>query len=450
MNDQKPTSNATPAEGHSTPGHLSITQIQFRRAKVHIVGLKRGLIEFFELPKRIIKVFFPIEMEDGSVRTFQGIRVLHNQVLGPGKGGIRYHPEVTEEEVVDLATLMTWKCALLDLPFGGAKGGVVCDAKSLSETELRRITRRFVHELGSDIGPYTDIPAPDLYTNELTMAWIYDTYNAMHPGANNRPVVTGKPLELGGSRGRKEATGLGCLWATERLLEFGLVPGLESVAGARVAIQGFGNVGAVAARRFMEAGARVIGVSDSQGGVHAPGGLDVNRVMLHRKEHGTVVGTPETRTITNPALLALDCDILIPAALGGAITGAVAEAVKAKLIVEAANEPVTPEGEAVLAGRDVIVLPDIVANGGGVTVSYFEWVQNTENQDWELEEVERKMKARMRRAVEIMIARWRKLAAEAAKSGEAAPVEPASLRTAALVVAIERVAKAALQRGIWP
>lgn len=450
MNDQKPTSDAAPAEEHSIPEPLSTTQIQFRRAKAHIVGLKRGLIEFFELPKRIIKVFFPIEMEDGSVRTFQGIRVLHNQVLGPGKGGIRYHPEVTEEEVVDLATLMTWKCALLDLPFGGAKGGVVCDAKSLSETELRRITRRFVHELGSDIGPYTDIPAPDLYTNELTMAWIYDTYNAMHPGANNRPVVTGKPLELGGSKGRNEATGLGCLWATERLLEFGLVPGLESVAGARIAIQGFGNVGAVAARRFMEAGARIIAVSDSQGGVHAPDGLDVNRVMLHRKEHGTVVGTPETQTITNPALLALDCDILIPAALGGAITGAVAEAVKAKLIVEAANEPVTPEGEAVLAGRDVIVLPDIVANGGGVTVSYFEWVQNTENQKWELEEVERKMKARIRRAVEIMIARWRKLAAEAVKSGEAAPVEPASLRTAALVVAIERVAKAALQRGIWP
>jgi glutamate dehydrogenase (NAD(P)+) len=318
------------------------------------------------------------------------------------------------------------------------------------ETELRRITRRFVHELGSDIGPYTDIPAPDLYTNELTMAWIYDTYNAMHPGMNNRPVVTGKPLELGGSKGRNEATGLGCLYATERLLEFGLVPGLESVAGARIAIQGFGNVGAVAARRFMEVGARIVAVSDSQGGVHAPGGLDVNRVMLHRKVHGTVVGTPDTQTITNPDLLALDCDILIPAALGGAITGAIAEAVKAKLVVEAANEPVTPEAEGVLAGRDIVVLPDIVANGGGVTVSYFEWVQNTENEEWELEEVDRKMRARMRRAVEIMVARWRTLAAEAVKSVEPVLVEPASLRTAALVVAIERVAKAALQRGIWP
>lgn len=450
MNEQSPTTDAPAAEEHPTKEVLSNAQIQFRRAKAHIKGLKRGLIEFFETPKRIIKVYFPIEMEDGSVRTFQGIRVLHNHVLGPGKGGIRYHLDVSEEDVVNLATLMTWKCALLDLPFGGAKGGVVCDTKSLSETEKRRITRRFVHELGDNIGPYTDVPAPDLYTNELTMAWIYDTYNALHPGTNNRPVVTGKPLELGGSKGRNEATGLGCLYATERLLEFGLVPGLELVAGARIAIQGFGNVGAVAARRFMEAGARVVAVSDSQGGVHTPDGLDVNSVMAHRKEHGTVVGTPETMTVTNRDLLTLDCDILIPAALGGVITSAVAQEVKAKLVVEAANEPVTPDAEAVLAERGIIVLPDIVANGGGVTVSYFEWVQNTENQVWELEEVDRKMRARMRRAVEIMVARWRRLEAEAKKSDESVPVEAANLRTAALVVAIERVAKAALQRGIWP
>jgi len=450
MNERKPTSDAPATKAQSTPEPASNAQIQFRRAKAHIKSLKRGLIEFFEMPKRIIKVYFPIEMEDGSVRTFKGIRVLHSHVLGPGKGGIRYHPDVTEEDVVNLATLMTWKSALLDLPFGGAKGGVVCDTKSLNETELRRITRRFVHELGADIGPYTDIPAPDLYTNELTMAWIYDTYNALHPGMNNRPVVTGKPLELGGSKGRGDATGLGCLYATERLLEFGLVPGLESVEGARVAIQGFGNVGAVAARRFMEAGARIVAVGDSQGGVHEPAGLDVNRVKAHRNEHGTVVGTPETMTVTNRDLLTLECDILIPAALGGVITGEVARDVKAKLIVEAANEPVTTEAEAVLGERGVLVLPDIVANGGGVTVSYFEWVQNTENQEWELDEVERKMRARMRRAVEIAVARWRTLTAEADKSGEPPSTEPPSLRTAALVVAIERVAKAALQRGIWP
>ena len=427
----------------------SMTQIQFRRAKGYIRGLKRGLIEFLELPKRTVKVCFPIEMEDGSVQTFRGFRTLHNHVLGPGKGGIRYHPDVSEEEVVDLATLMTWKCALLGIPFGGAKGGVICDPKALGEAELRRITRRFVHELGANIGPYTDVPAPDLYTNEQTMAWIYDTYNALHPGQNNRPAVTGKPLDLGGSRGRVEATGLGCLYATERVLEYGLLPELKTVAGARVAIQGFGNVGAVAARRFMEAGARVVAVSDSQGGVHAPDGLDVNALTAHRKEHGTVVGTPETMTITNADLLLVDCDILIPAALGGQITAANADGIRAKLIVEAANAPTMPEAEAILAARDIVVLPDIVANGGGVTVSYFEWVQNTENQDWELEEVDRKMKARMRRAVEVMAARWRTLSAEAAKSEEA-PAEPVSLRTAALVVAIERVAKAALERGIWP
>ena len=447
MNESQPIPGDPADAGGGAP---SMAQMQFRRAKAHIKGLKRGLIEFLELPKRTIKVCFPIEMEDGSVQTFRGFRTLHNHVLGPGKGGIRYHPEVTEDEVVGLATLMTWKCALLNIPFGGAKGAVICDPKALSETELRRITRRFVHELGSNIGPYTDIPAPDLYTSEQTMAWIFDTYSAMHPGANNRPVVTGKPLELGGSRGRTEATGQGCLYATERLLEFGLLPDLEWPAGTRVAIQGFGNVGAVAARRFMEAGARIVAVSDSQGGVHAADGLDVNAVMAHRRAHGTVVGTPGTGTVTNEDLLVLDCDILIPAALGGAITAANAGAVKASLVVEGANAPVLPEAETILAERGIIVLPDIVANAGGVTVSYFEWVQNTENQDWELEEVERKMKARIRRAVEVMVARWRTLNAENAQHEAAQTSEPASLRTAALVVAIERIARATLQRGIWP
>ncbi|UCH74886.1 MAG: Glu/Leu/Phe/Val dehydrogenase [Rhodospirillales bacterium] len=439
---------------HPAPGPVadepSMAQVQFRRAKAHIKGLKRGLIEFLELPNRTVKVCFPIEMEDGSVQTFRGFRTLHNHVLGPGKGGIRYHPDVTEDEVVGLATLMTWKCALLDIPFGGAKGAVICDPKALGETELRRITRRFVHELGANIGPYTDIPAPDLYTDEQTMAWIFDTYNAMHPGANNRPVVTGKPLELGGSKGRLEATGEGCLYATERLIEFGLVPELTSLTGARIAIQGFGNVGAVAARRFMEAGARIVAVSDSQGGAHAADGLDVNAVLGHRRAHGTVVGTPGTGTLANPDLLTLDCDILIPAALGGVVTAANAADIKARLVVEGANAPVLPEAETILAERGVVVLPDIVANAGGVTVSYFEWVQNTENQNWELEEVERKMKARVRRAVEVIVARWHSLNAKPTESDADSLVAPVTLRTAALVVAIERIARATLQRGIWP
>ncbi len=224
---------------------LLTTQVRFRRAAAHVKGLKRGVNEFFQTPKRTIKVCFPIEMKDGSVRTFQGFRILHNHVLGPGKGRIRYHPDVSEGEVAALAALMIWKCALLKVPFGGAKGGVICDPKTLSTAELRRITRRYVHELISNIGPNTDIPAPDLYTTEQTMAWIFDTYDVLHPGENNRPVVTGKPLDLGGSLGRNEATGLGSLFATERLLEIAPPPGLSGIPGTTVAVQGFGQVGVV-------------------------------------------------------------------------------------------------------------------------------------------------------------------------------------------------------------
>ena len=254
---------------------LEIAQQQFQRAHEHLSSLKRGLVEFFQLPKRTLAVCFPIEMEDGSVQTFRGYRVLHNRVLGPGKGGVRYHPDVTVEEVAALAALMTWKCALVKVPFGGAKGGVVCDPKSLGEAELRRITRRFVHELGDNIGPHTDIPAPDVYTNENTMAWIYDTYDQLHPGTNNRPVVTGKPLGLGGSLGRHEATGLGCFFATECFLQIAPLPGLDKIEGARIAIQGMGQVGSIAARAFHDAGASIIALSDSQGGIHSDGGFDL-------------------------------------------------------------------------------------------------------------------------------------------------------------------------------
>ncbi|MFZ3033109.1 MAG: Glu/Leu/Phe/Val dehydrogenase [Parvibaculum sp.] len=425
----------------------SVTQIQFARAYPHIEGLPRGLIEFFQVPKRSITVCFPIEMEDGSVQTFRGFRVLHNQALGPGKGGIRYHPQVSEEEVTSLATLMTWKCALVGVPFGGAKGGVVCNPKDLTQAELRRITRRFVHELNGMIGPNTDIPAPDLYTNEQTMAWIYDTYSAMHPGQNNRPVVTGKPIDLGGTAGRPEATGLGCLFATRRLLEISPLPELASVEGARIAIQGYGNVGAVAARKFKEAGSIIVAVSDSQGGIFEEGGLDLDEVDAYRREHGTVVGMPETRSITNADLLTVDCDILIPAALGGQITKDNADEIKAKLIVEAANEPTTPDADLILLQKGIVILPDILANAGGVTVSYFEWVQNTENEQWDLDDVNRKMQRKMNHAVEFVVDRWNKLKTSLAAQGSATTID---LRTAALIVAIERVARATLQRGIWP
>ncbi len=438
---------------------LATSQARFQRALSHLDGLEHGLIEFFEIPKRSISVCFPVEMEDGSVRSFRGYRVLHSDVLGPGKGGIRYHPDVTEHEIAALAALMTWKCALVRIPFGGAKGGVVCDTKELSETDLRRITRRFIYELGDNIGPQTDIPAPDLYTNEQTMAWVYDTYNQMHPGKNNRPVVTGKPLEIGGSLGRHEATGQGCFFATRRFLEIAPLPYLESIEGATVAVQGFGNVGSIAAHTFREAGAVVLAVSDSEGGVFRKSGLDLEAVTANKAEHGTVVGTPGTRPITNKELIGLECDILVPAALGDQICQCNAHEVKAKLVVEAANQAVSMVGDDILREKGIVVLPDIVANVGGVTVSYMEWVQNIENEEWPLERINGELQRKIVDAVDAVVGCWRGINAregagvgqEVDEVGEQPKNESLiDLRTAALVVAIRRVAKVTLQRGIWP
>jgi len=422
-----------------------IAQQQFERALSWIDDLKSGLIDYLVTPKRTVHVRFPVHMDDDSVRTFHGFRVLHNSARGPGKGGIRYHPDVSEHEVAALAALMTWKTALADLPFGGAKGGVVCNPKELSRAELRRITRRFVIELGDAIGPYTDIPAPDVYTNEQTMAWIYDTFDAFHRGQNNRAVVTGKPLRLGGSLGRDSATGRGCLNATERFLEHGLVNGLDSLAGARVAIQGLGNVGAHSMRLFHAAGSKIVCVSDSRGGVADDDGLDPVAVMAHKAEHGSVVGLPETKTITNEDLIACDCDILIPAALECQVREDNAAEVRAKLIVEAANAPVTPDADDILQQRGVVVLPDIVANGGGVVVSYFEWVQNLENQQWPLDEVERKLKAKMEAAVDAIVARLKHIGEAPDRDDGLKP----TLRDAALVEAIQRLSAVILQRDIW-
>jgi glutamate dehydrogenase (NAD(P)+) len=435
-----------------------IAQTQFRRAAHRLTGLKAGLIDFFMAPKRAISFRFPIEMDDGSVKTFEGYRVLHNRVLGPGKGGIRYHPDVSMEEVQALAALMTWKCALIDVPFGGAKGGVVCDTKALSERELRRITRRFATELAPDIGPFTDIPAPDLYTNAQTMAWIYDTYDILHAGRNNLPVVTGKPVDLGGSLGRYEATGLGVAFASERLLNSGVIEGLTGFQDARVVIQGFGQVGAVAAQAFHAAGARVLAVSDSKGGIVCQDGIDLPAVTEFKREHGTVVGLPDSLTVTNDELLEIECDILVPAATGDAIRADNADRIRTRLVVEAANRPVTPMADDILAAKGIHVLPDVLANAGGVTVSYFEWVQNHANEQWDLGVVNGKLKRKMQTAVDTVLTRYRRLTEEAmteseqagaaADGGDKKPV--IDLRTAALVVAVERVACATLERGIWP
>lgn len=445
-------SDIRPAEESLDP--VVISEQQFDRAAAYVKGLKRGLIDFLKKPKRVITVNFPIELDDGSVQSFRGYRVVHNRVFGPAKGGIRYHPAVTMEEIIALAKLMTWKCALVNLPFGGAKGGVVCDTKQLSEPELRRITRRFTAELFDVIGPYKDIPAPDLYTGEQTMAWMFDTYDVLHAGFNNRPVVTGKPVEMGGACGRAEATGTGCVYATQRFLSRALLPDRQEIAGARVAIQGFGDVGAVAARGFCREGARIIAISDSQGGIYREAGLDPEAVAAFKAEHGTVVGMADTLTITNAELLELDCDILVPAALGNQITAANAGNVRARLVVEGANNPTTPQADCILRDRGIHVLPDILANAGGVTVSYYEWVQNQVNEQWDADRIDTKLKEHMQTAVDTVFNRWQAyVVGEAKPEGRVlseAPVDVPDFRTVALIIAIERVVHATLLRGIWP
>lgn len=422
---------------------------QFERALIWVEDIKDGIIEYLINPKRTIHVRFPVIMDDESIRTFHGFRVLHNRIRGPGKGGIRYHPNVSEAEVSALAAFMTWKTAVVDLPYGGAKGGVICNPKELSRGELRRITRRFVTELGDAIGPYTDIPAPDVYTDQQTMAWIYDTFDQMHPGQNNRAVVTGKPLEIGGSVGRDEATARGCLYATEQLLKRGVVPGMQALGGARVAVQGFGNAGGTAARLFHDAGACIVAVSDSHGAVCCDSGLDPANALAHKTESGSVVGLANATDISNEDLLAYDCDILIPAALECQVRADNADSVKAKLIVEAANGPLTTAADEILQGMKVAVLPDIVANSGGVVVSYFEWVQNLENQQWDLDKVEHRLRERMDRAVDNTVDHWTALNTRHGNGFNGTRSGP-TLRDAALVTAIERLTAVILQRDIWP
>ncbi len=436
----------------------NIAQQQFDWAARYLPTLEAGLGEFLKRPDRLVTVEFPIETQDHVVKNFVGYRVVHNRGRGPGKGGLRYHPDVTADEVRALASWMTWKCGVVDLPFGGAKGGVVCDPKTLTSSDLRKITRRYIAELGENIGPHTDILAPDVNTNAETMAWIYDTYEMMHLGQNNLGVVTGKPVDLGGSLGRHEATARGCLFATQHALLQGLVTGLEQVEGATVVVQGYGNAGSIAAELFAEAGACIVGVSDSRGGIHQPKGLDPAAALEHKKRTGSVVDLPDTRSVSNEELLTLPCDILIPAALENQIRRDNAPHLCARFIAEAANGPTTPAADRILFERGVPVLPDILANAGGVTVSYFEWVQNNKNEQWELEEVNGKLQVKMTRATEGVIEKQREIndsldALESQRkqrdpSGD--PLVPVDLRTAAYVLAIERVSRVTLERGIWP
>ena len=429
----------------TTPSSQKQGLLRFLDATRYLTSFKKGLLAHFANPKRVISVSFPVEMDDGSVRSFLGYRVLHNNVLGPGKGGLRFHPDLTLEEVSSLAALMTWKCALIEVPFGGAKGGVVCDTKQLSAGELRRITRRFISELGDNIGPHTDIPAPDMYTDARTMALVYDTYDTMHPGRNNRPVVTGKPIDQGGSLGRRDATGNGVVFAADHFVRLHGLNSSKHLAGLRVVIQGFGKVGYAAAKAFVQHGARVIAVSDSLGAVSNESGIDLDAALRHKQETGRLGGMPGTTNLSNEELLILDCDVLVPAAVGSQIHAKNAPKIQARLVVEAANDPVTPEADTILQERGIPVVPDILANAGGVCASYYEWVQNIQNQSWSEHEVNRKLRHKMQHAVASVLKRQQQMHLDH-------PDDPQALmlRTAALTLAIERVTCATLERGIWP
>ncbi|HLN12665.1 MAG TPA: Glu/Leu/Phe/Val dehydrogenase [bacterium] len=403
---------------------------QFARA-ADLLSLKRGIREFLIHPKRELTVNFPVQREDGSVQVFTGFRIHHSTVLGPTKGGIRYHPDVTLEEIRALAMLMTWKCAVVGLPYGGAKGGVICDPKTLSPTELEHLTRRYATEIAMLIGPESDIPAPDLGTNPQIMAWIMDTYS-MHHGYSVPAVVTGKPISIGGSAGRIEATGRGVMIvARETARHLGL-----PLAGARVVVQGFGNVGSIAAQTLHAQGCRIIAASDSGGGVYQADGLDPEDLLRHKQHAGTVAGYRGSDAVTNADLLELPCDILVPAAMEGQITAENAPRIKARIVVEGANGPITPEADEILSERKVFVVPDILANAGGVIVSYFEWVQDLQSFFWSEEEINERLER-------ILVRSFRDVLAVSQE-------KKIEMRTGALVRAVGRVADALLTRGIYP
>ena len=403
---------------------------QFDEASRHL-DLAPDIIELLLLPQRELTVNFPVEMDDGDVTMFTGYRVQHNTSRGPAKGGIRYHPQVDLDEVRALAMWMTWKCAVVDIPYGGAKGGVTCSPKEMSQRELENLTRRFTSEISPLIGPESDIPAPDVNTTPQTMAWIMDTYS-MNKGYSVPAVVTGKPIALGGSLGRNEATGRGVAIVTEELLKE------RKMKEANISVQGFGNAGYIAALLLEEMGHLVVAVSDSQGGIYNPKGLDVETTKKCKDDKGSVIYNvhSEITRIKSEDVLTYNCDVLIPAALENQITEQNAHRVQASIIVEAANGPTTPEADKILEDKGVFIIPDILANAGGVTVSYFEWVQGLQHLFWTEEDVNNKLKS-------IMLNSYRDVLSLANE-------KDVSMRTAAYMIAIERVAEAVKLRGIYP
>jgi len=420
MNDSSPRLN---------PARMARQQVELAARHLEI---DPGVMQKITATKREVTVHFPVRRDDGSLTMFTGYRVQHNDTRGPFKGGIRYHPDTDLDEVRALAMWMTWKAAVVNIPFGGAKGGVQCNPKRMSPAELERLTRRFTWELVPVLGPERDIPAPDVYTNPQVMAWIMDTYSILH-GHTVPGIVTGKPLELGGSLGRFEATGKGVfLTAAEAAKHLGM-----SLSGARVAIQGAGNVGGVAARFFAAAGAKVVALSDSHGAVYNPAGLDVDQVLACKDQYQCLIGQRlPAEEIGNAELLALDCDILAPCALECVITRDNAGQVKARIVVEGANGPTTPEADEILHDRGVFLVPDILANAGGVTVSYFEWVQNLQNLLWSEDEIGQRLTAILGKAFAEVL--------------EISQKRKVPMRIAALMLGIGRVAKAQELRGVYP
>ena len=411
-------------------GSIFNAMLQEFDGAARLLGLDPGIWKILTNPKRQIIVSCPIQMDNGDIEVFTGYRVQYNITLGPAKGGIRYHPDVTLDEVTALAAWMTWKCAVAHVPFGGGKGGVVCDPTRMSRRELEALTRRYVAEIIDAIGPEKDVPAPDVNTNDQIMAWVMDTYS-MHVGHTSTAVVTGKPIEMGGSLGRREATGRGVMIVTrEAAKHLGV-----DIKGATVAVQGFGNVGSVSADLLAKIGAKIVAVTDWKGGVYNANGLDIAKMLEFARDKKTIDGFPGGESLDNDQLFSLDVDVLVPAALENQITEDNASTIQAKIIAEGANGPTTPEAHKMLHERGVFVIPDILANAGGVTTSYFEWVQDRHGYFWEEAEVNKRLEAKMVEAFHDVL--------------ETSLKYTVDLRTAAYIVAINRVATVTRMRGMY-
>ena len=414
-------------EQEINPWEAQAARFDFAARKLN---LDEGLWRVLRYPSREVIVHFPVGMDDGRIEVFTGYRVQHSQARGPGKGGIRYAPDVTLDEVRALASWMTWKCAVVNIPFGGAKGGVICDPKKMSQGELERMTRRYTAEIIEFLGPEKDVPAPDVNTNEQTMAWIMDTYS-MHMRQTVTAVVTGKPLNIGGSRGRREATGRGILVVCEEALKY---LGIAR-EGCRVIIQGFGNVGSNGARLMQQRGYKIIGIGEYDGGLFNPNGIDINALEEHKLRNGTVLGFRGAEPMPTSELLTTDCEILIPAATENVITSRNAERVKARIVCEGANGPTTAVADEILADKKVFIIPDILANAGGVTASYFEWVQDRQGYFWKESEVNERLESILAESFD-----------DVTRYAEAHAVNN---RIAAYMLAIDRVAFTIKQRGIY-